>query len=372
MAAEFYNPTADRNQGAQTIAFAKLMAGIAGALVSGDGNDTSAINSAAMLGGNAAENNWLGDHQKAAMAKEMREAQSTLEKIKVAGKYLAISGKQDILTGTGIGIGLAEAGWSDVQGLAEFLSDPVAGLTGLKQLIGSPEMRQALGDQLFSSLDQKIASMQSALVTGGDDAAIQLGKDLGSIIWQVGGVATGIVGATKGTTALAQVGVKIAASSLEKVASQLMKLDAGAIKGFKSADELNNLMSAYNKVPAWKAGTQIAETTLRPGTRVQMVVDKVAYDALTKRGDMNFVGNWATFDDVTSQAFARDNLAITSEFKKDVGYVVELEIVKPVNAQIGVVGSQGVATGGANQLNFLFEQRNGGEFFKVTGQKVLP
>lgn len=88
---------------------------------------------------------------------------------------------------------------------------------------------------------------------------------------------------------------------------------------------------------------------------------------LTQRGEMNFVGNWATFDEIPSQAFARNNLAITNEFKKDVGYVVELEIVKPLNAQIGVVGPQGAATDGANQLNFLFEQRNGGEFFKVVG-----
>lgn len=115
----------------------------------------------------------------------------------------------------------------------------------------------------------------------------------------------------------------------------------------------------------------MAEVTLKPGTRVQMVVDEKAFDILT-RGDMSYVGNWATFDKVPSQAFARNNLAITEAFKKDVGYVVELEVIKPVNAQIGVVGPQGAALGGANQLNFLFEQRGGAEFFKVTLARKLP
>lgn len=129
--------------------------------------------------------------------------------------------------------------------------------------------------------------------------------------------------------------VTSAASDMAKMSNSI-----GAIQGFKSADEVNGLMNAFNKTPAWKEGTQIAEATMQPGTKVQMVVDKAAFDAI-KEGNMNFVGNWATFDNIPNQAFARNNLAITNEFKKDVGYVVELEILKPVNAQIGVVGAQG-------------------------------
>jgi hypothetical protein len=150
-----------------------------------------------------------------------------------------------------------------------------------------------------------------------------------------------------------------------------MSASIGAIQGFKSAEEVNGLMNTFNKAPAWKEGTQIAEATMQPGTKVQMVVSKDAYDQLGA-GNMNFVGNWASFDNVPNQAFARNNLAITKGFKEDVGYVVELEITKPVNAQIGVVGSQGAATGGANQLNFLFDSRNGGEFFKLVSRKELP
>jgi hypothetical protein len=102
-----------------------------------------------------------------------------------------------------------------------------------------------------------------------------------------------------------------------------------------------------------------------------MVVDKTAYDAITQ-GEMNFVGNWATFDDIPSQAFARNELAITSEFKKDVGYVVELEVKKPLNAQIGIVGQQGSAIGGANQISFMFPKYEGGQYFKLLSERELP
>lgn len=102
-----------------------------------------------------------------------------------------------------------------------------------------------------------------------------------------------------------------------------------------------------------------------------MVVDEWAFRFLEK-GDTGYVGNWATFENIPNQNFARTKLAITEAFKKDVGYVVELEVVKPLNAQIGVVGSQGSAPGGANQLNFLFEKRGGAEYFTVIGTRKLP
>jgi len=58
LAAQFYNPTGTGNK-VQTEAFAKLMAGVAGAMVSGDGNDAGAVNVATATGGNAAANNYL-------------------------------------------------------------------------------------------------------------------------------------------------------------------------------------------------------------------------------------------------------------------------------------------------------------------------
>jgi hypothetical protein len=57
---------------------------------------------------------------------------------------------------------------------------------------------------------------------------------------------------------------------------------------------------------------------------------------------------------VPNQAYVRNQLAITPGFKTNVGYVIEIEITQPVQAQIGVVASQGGAADvGGNQLNFL-------------------
>ncbi|MGC5888111.1 hemagglutinin-related protein, partial [Ralstonia pseudosolanacearum] len=120
-----------------------------------------------------------------------------------------------VLTTTGIGKGLAESGWNDVKGVAEFLAHPIEGLKGLKQLISSPDARQQLGDALFTELDAKIDRMSKALNEGGDANAEQLGKDLGGLLWQVGSVVTGVGGVAKGATKLASVGVRLGTDMME-------------------------------------------------------------------------------------------------------------------------------------------------------------
>ena len=107
-----------------------------------------------------------------------------------------------------------------------------------------------------------------------------------------------------------------------------------------------------------------------------MVVDERAYRALmAEEGttDISRVfGGWATFDNVPNQAYARNQLAITSEMKPNAGYVVEVVITQPINAQVGVVGSQGAAQGGGNQLHFVIPPQDRVSVFKVIGGRVLP
>jgi hypothetical protein len=52
--------------------------------------------------------------------------------------------------------------------------------------------------------------------------------------------------------------------------------------------------------------------------------------------------------------------------------VTEDQALKTVNAQLGLVGQQGAAAGGANQMNFLFERGAGGKYFKWSSGRALP
>jgi filamentous hemagglutinin family protein len=57
MAAQFYNPSGDPTKTTDTVNFAKIMAGIAGVVIGGGGDNVQAVNIAATAGANAAENN---------------------------------------------------------------------------------------------------------------------------------------------------------------------------------------------------------------------------------------------------------------------------------------------------------------------------
>ncbi|QUP56850.1 filamentous hemagglutinin N-terminal domain-containing protein (plasmid) [Ralstonia syzygii] len=199
--------TATQREGKRNL-ITSLVTGIA----TMSGADATAATNGAIA---AVDNNWLATQQIVQMKKELSNAKSTLEQLKVASKWAYISTKQDVLTTTGIGKGLAESGWNDVKGVAEFLAHPIQGLNGLKQLINSPDARQQLGDALFKELDAKIDRMSYAIEKGGDENAEQLGKDLGGLLWQVGSVVTGVGGVAKGATKLASVGVRLGTDMME-------------------------------------------------------------------------------------------------------------------------------------------------------------
>ena len=77
---------------------------------------------------------------------------------------------------------------------------------------------------------------------------------------------------------------------------------------------------------------------------------------------------------VTSQTYARNQLAITNEFKPDVSYVIEVEITKPIQAQVGVVSSQGSAAGGGNQIHLIVDRTDKASVFKFVqgSERKLP
>jgi len=364
-----FSDTSPDETASERQAKANLITSLVAGIAAVSGADTTTATHSAIA---AVDNNWLASQQIVQMNKELEEAKTLLEELKVRGKWAYVSKKQDMLTAGGFAKGLAESGWNDLKGLAEFLSHPIEGLNGLKQIISDPNVREAMTDSLFRELDAKIERMSLALEHGGDQHAEQLGRDIGELVWQVGMVATGVGGVAKGGVALAKAGVNIGTKGLESLALATAKFEAGAIKGFVSADELNALMKASEWSPAWKSGTSVAEVTVQPGTTIKMVVNEGQYQML--REGKPAYGGFATFDDVPNQAYARNQLAITSEMKRDVSYVVEVEITRPINAQVGIVGPQGAASGGGNQLHLFIPDGQRGEFLKfVEGSgKALP
>ncbi len=135
---------------------------------------------------------------------------------------------------------------------------------------------------------------------------------------------------------------------------------ASAVKAVRSAEEVNAAMKARGWEPAWSPGTPVIETTLHPGTKVNMIVDLKTAEAI--KDQRPFVpGGWATFDDLSSTAVdMRQRLAVTEQFKSTIDgpfYVVEMEITRPVNSNIGFVGKQADVTngslrGGGTQVQF--------------------
>ncbi|WP_394792401.1 hemagglutinin repeat-containing protein [Rhodoferax sp.] len=150
------------------------------------------------------------------------------------------------------------------------------------------------------------------------------------------------------------------------------------LTAIKSAEEANAAMRAIGKEAAWSPGTAVITAELQPGTKVQMVMTEAQFKTYEKTGVLP-MGGWATFDDVASQTAARQNLALLSQFKSDVKYVIEYEVIKPLKAEIGFVGKQTESSGqllrgGATQAAFeRTAEMTRTDYLKLTGRpKPLP
>ncbi|MBP0943677.1 hypothetical protein V2K16_26655 [Pseudomonas alliivorans] len=197
--------------------------------------DPTTANTAA---GAAVDNNWLATQQIVQFKKEYEEAKGFGETGKVFAKWAYISSKQDVLTQFGIGKGLAQSGWNDVTGLAEFVAHPIEGLKGLKELVNNPAAREQFGETLIKELNVKIDRVTVALEKGGDENAVLLGQSIGEIAWQVGSIATGVGGAATGGVALAKAGIKVGGAQLEKMA-ELARMEKVAANNAKNLNPMS-------------------------------------------------------------------------------------------------------------------------------------
>jgi filamentous hemagglutinin len=244
---------------------------------------------------------------------------------------------------------------------------------------GFKETGEAIGQGAAVAVDNELTRKLNSLY--GVDVSTEQRALLGVRTVLAGAEAVGTTKVVKtiGEEVLEKVGPTLAKTAgnisdkaLNSAAVHFLEQNASTIKGFSSAEELNAVMKNYGKDPSWKTGTTVADTIIAPGTKVNMVMDKAAYLEYVNndRVGMRF-GGWATFDDVPSKAYARNQLAITQGMKEDVSYVVELELVEPVQAKVGIVGAQGGAAGGGNQLQFIIPPTDRSSVFKVIGERKL-
>lgn len=124
-----------------------------------------------------------------------------------------------------------------------------------------------------------------------------------------------------------------------------------AVEAVRSADQVNSAMAAMGWSPAWSPATPVIEGVIPAGTKVNMIVDAstaMAIDRAISQGGVDFskvrLGGWATFDDAASTANdSRQRAAVTGEFKPSTSgpfYVVELEVERPLESNIGFAGPQ--------------------------------
>ncbi|HAF2412844.1 TPA: hypothetical protein G8N70_003182 [Salmonella enterica] len=95
------------------------------------------------------------------------------------------------------------------------------------------------GDSLVAEFDTKITRRHEALESGGTDDALQLGEDLGNLVWQVGTVVTAVGTAAKAGVALAKAGIKISSRTQDviKLGAQLLKAEGKGVAGATRCQE---------------------------------------------------------------------------------------------------------------------------------------
>jgi hypothetical protein len=134
----------------------------------------------------------------------------------------------------------------------------------------------------------------------------------------------------------------------------------------KSGYDVNAISEAWGNLPPWKADAGVITELVPPGMQYQMVVSEGQAKALL-RGKPAF-GGFATSENITTQAFARDKLVILDQFKDDVSRVVTVETTGWQKLNRGLTGPLENYGGGVNQVEFL----NGKKLKLVNMPRILP
>jgi hypothetical protein len=328
---------------------------------------------------NEAANNYLTSLQEVQRDKELVACKTLYCTASIKLKYGGLDALQNAGLAIGVGGGMGYQSATQAAAIVDLVKNLPETLTALGAIVSDPEFRAKVGDQIAEDYKQRIEMQIKAYNDGGWDGSVTAGVEAGRLAVDLFSAATAAVGAGKVVAVTVKAGANSAAAGAALTANAtvnflenmaLRNVQVGAINGFKSAEAVNKLMVSYpDWSPSWQPGSVVAQATIKPGSTVRLVVNESAFNSIRAGEFDRAFGGWGTFDEIPNVTYARNQLAITSDMKA-VGrlYVVEVQIVQPINAQIGVVGAQGSAVGGGNQLHFFVPVAQRSAAFKyVTG-----
>lgn len=201
---------------------ASLVTGIAAV---SDVPGATAANNAAVAN---IDNNWLATQQEVQRNREIAEAPTVLDKLRVMGKWAHISIAQDLLTARGVAKGftegMADAGLDTLNGAAGFMRDPVGSVQAMAAFVSSPEAIEALGATAAAALQSQLNELDHALKIGGEVNAERLGQQIGQTVGLMTSiVVSGGAGASSGSASkallLSRMGIDVSSSEIKALAA---------------------------------------------------------------------------------------------------------------------------------------------------------
>ena len=221
------NETSEEREAKRNI-IASMVTGIA---AMSDPNGAATATNAAVAN---VDNNWLATQQIVQMIKEVAAAKTFEDKMKVTGKWLSISGNQDVATTSALfnsfKDSMAGAGLDTLNSAVGVLRDPVASIDAMNEFILSVD-----GEKLFGSaaagFKSQITQLRDAIVVGGDENAEKLGKQLGEAVALYAQVVAtgGSGGAAQGASTLSKAGVDVSINGFKEIAAATKA--AGGVEG---------------------------------------------------------------------------------------------------------------------------------------------
>ncbi|MHB0991233.1 MAG: hemagglutinin repeat-containing protein [Burkholderiales bacterium] len=336
MAAQFYGAADPQS----TIAFARMISGIAAAVA---GEDATGIAIASTAGANAAQNNYILHITQITSLESACHANSP----GACGLVNSVDHSQSQLTNEHKGV------WQivkdvDVNGNVVAYSAYNTSTNHVDFVMNPNDLPGFLATNTGTLLQQNSLYYHapSYVVSGGlaaesvQNGDVGLGLSLAAQSWGQALTDPGWLSSMVGGLA----GGSLAAGEVAG-ANSIVQLET------RSAAATNEAMVAAGNQPAWLANTDVVKQVVPTGTQYNMVVSEAQAQALA-RGESWF-GNWATTDAVPSQAFARNNLSILPEFKPDVSYLATIETTAPQTLNSGFAGPLGGYNGTAAQVEFL-------------------